>query len=112
MSTNKCLVTKLKSFVENDNLPTIGEVIVTIKKNNSGHEFLRFYNYYSSFRIISGNAVLREADGSIVKKLTSDVLNPYTEGNKGIDISEGNVVIAFTGKYEFTNLLLNGEIFL
>ena len=32
MSTNKCLVTKLKGSVENDNLPIFGEVILTIKK--------------------------------------------------------------------------------
>ena len=85
-----------------------GEVIRTIKKVNTTDKFLSLGGYNGSFRILSGKAVLRDSNGSIVKNITSSILYNYKEGSQGIDISEGSVTIGFTGKYKIGFLELNG----
>ena len=104
----ECLITKLKGIVNDDSLLKVGELMIQVKPLQDGNKALGLF-YISSV----DSQVRIIGDGYFTDKTLSEnkgtILNFNAYDNNYVYVNKGNLNIAISNKYNFTNFGLYGE---
>lgn len=113
-----CLVTKLKSIVDNNNLPYLDTVVISVNADTQSDDLLRFQPSPVSGKsidvvLMDASKVMYHTDNTFTNVYGNSatlVGNPaVTDDNKNIvDVSQGNYKIHIKGKANIYDLSLGG----